>query len=60
MSDSRITVASSAGRYSVLSGTATAPIRESASHHVTHSVPLAKNNPTRDPLPTPRASSQRA
>jgi len=59
-SASRITLAISAGRYNVLRGTAIAPIRDTASHQVTQSVPLAKNNPTRAPLPMPCASSQRA
>ena len=37
-----------------------APIRDTASHHTTHSTPLAKNRPTRLPLPTPWPSSRRA
>ena len=53
MSASRNTFASSAGAYIVLSGTASAPIRDTASHQTTHSTPLAKNRPTRLPLPTP-------
>ncbi len=59
-SASRTTLAISAGRYIVLSGTATAPIRDTASHQITQSVPLGKNNPTRVPFPTRCASSQRA
>ena len=53
MSASRITFAISAGVYSVLSGTASAPIRDTASHQTIQSTPLAKNRPTRVPLPTP-------
>ena len=53
MSASRTTLASSAGAYSVLNGTASAPIRDTASHQMIQSTPLAKNRPTRLPLPTP-------
>jgi hypothetical protein len=60
MSASRATLAISAGVYSVLSGTASAPIRDTASHHTIHSTLFGKNSPTRVPLPTPCASSQRA
>ena len=59
-SASLTTLASSAGRYMVLSGTATAPMRDAASHQMIHSMPLAKNNPTRVPLPTPTANIHRA
>ena len=45
MSASRSTLASSAGVYSVLSGTASAPIRDTASHQTIQSTPLAKNRP---------------
>ena len=45
MSASRNTFASSAGAYSVLSGTASAPIRDTASHQMIQSMPLAKNRP---------------
>ena len=53
MSASRSTLAISAGVYIVLSGTASAPIRDTASHQMTQSTPLGKNSPTRVPLPTP-------
>jgi len=54
------TFAISAGVYIVLNGTANAPIRDTASHQMIHSAPLAKNSPTRLPLPTPSWSNQRA
>jgi hypothetical protein len=60
MSASRNTFASSAGGYIVLSGTASAPIRDTANHQITHSTPLAKNSPTRVPLPIPAPSNQHA
>ena len=50
MSASRTTLAISAGVYIVLSGTATAPIRDTASHQTTQSTPLGKNSPTRVPF----------
>jgi hypothetical protein len=60
MSANLNTFESSAAVYIVLTGTASAPIRDTANHQTTHSTPFGKNSPTRTPLPTPWLSNQRA
>ena len=51
---------SSGGRSSVLSGTSTPPMRETAAAITAHSMPFGSSRPTRAPLPTPAAASRAA